>query len=82
MTIQSSLDELISWYDKNKPEAGRTITVKGTADTVSKFAKLGPDGKYRYRDRIIVPLKKSRQQLREEAAAELKATYAAERTSS
>jgi hypothetical protein len=68
-TVRENLDELISWYEKNKPEAGRTITVQATADTLEKFATLGADGKFHYRDRIIVPLRKSRKQIRAEELA-------------
>lgn len=69
MSMKEKLDELIGWYEENKPEAGKEITVQATLDTIEKFATKGVDGKFHYRNRVIVPLRKSRKQIRAEEVA-------------
>lgn len=67
MSIKSQLDELINFYEEHKPKAGREIAVCATANTVRKFCKKR-HGVYRYRDRIIVPIRPVR--TRDEIEAE------------
>lgn len=57
MSVKEKLDKLIDWYEKNKPDSGQRIAVHAAPDTVKKFATIR-DGKYFYRDRLIVPLRK------------------------
>lgn len=67
MSIKTHLDELINFYEQNRPKAGREIAVCATANTVRKFCKKR-NGVYRYRDRTIVPIRKVR--TRDEIEAE------------
>lgn len=64
MNTRTSVDRLIDWYEKNRPDAGRTIRVKVTSTTVQRFAHRPVDGKYIYRGRQIVPLKKTARERR------------------
>jgi hypothetical protein len=64
VSIKKDLDELIAWYDANKPEAGKQIPVRCTRDTVRKFAKrTRKGGAFMYREREIIPMRKSRKEL-------------------
>lgn len=56
MSIKKQLDELITFYEQHRPKAGREIAVCATANTVRKFARKR-GGVYRYRDRVIVPIR-------------------------
>jgi hypothetical protein len=56
MSIKRQLDELITFYERNKPNSGREIPVCATANTVRKFCRKR-DGVYRYRGRVIVPIR-------------------------
>lgn len=65
-SIRARVDRLIDWHEKQ----GQTcdpIRVSATANTVRKFARRR-DGVYRYRKRIIVPIRPVR--TRVEIAAE------------
>lgn len=70
MSIRSQLNELINWYEQHAPKSGDSIKVCATANTVRKFARKR-DGVYRYRNRIIVPIRPVR--TREEILAEKQA---------
>jgi hypothetical protein len=67
MSIKKQLDELITFYERHRPEAGKEIPVCATANTVRKFCKKR-DGVYHYRKRIIVPIRPVR--TRDEILAE------------
>lgn len=67
MSIKKQLDALIDWYEAERPKAGKEIPVCATANTVRKFSKKR-DGVYRYRNRIIVPIRPVR--TRDEIQAE------------
>lgn len=68
MSTKENIDKLISWYEQNNPSAGQLIQVRGTRDTIAKFATLCSDGSYMYRGRTIVPLRKSSKEIRAEEA--------------
>jgi hypothetical protein len=67
MSIKTKVDELIDWYEENRPRAGKEIPIAATANTVRKFARK-KNGVYRYRDRVIVPIRPVR--TRDEIQAE------------
>jgi hypothetical protein len=55
MSVRKKLDELIDWYELNKPDAGRAIKVNATPNTIRKFAKRkSRGGPFVYREREIV----------------------------
>jgi hypothetical protein len=68
MSVRKDLDELISWFERNNPEASRSIQVLATPNTVRRFAKRKRDesgrvirgGPFVYRGREIVPIRKPR----------------------
>lgn len=67
MSIKTSLDELINFYENHRPNSGKEIVVCATANTVRKFCRKR-QGKYRYRNRIILPIRPVR--TRDEREAE------------
>ena len=71
MTVRSSIDALIRWYETNAPvTAGRVLRVDATANTVRKFARKTRGGPYMYRGREIVPARKPRKELEREHEAQ------------
>lgn len=56
MSIKKRLDELINFYEKHRPKNGEEILVCATANTIRKFCRKR-EGVYRYRKRIIVPIR-------------------------
>lgn len=52
---QDRLNDLIDWYEKNKPNAGRVIQVNISPEYLDKFAKKIPDEpkRWNYRGRIL-----------------------------
>ncbi len=65
-SVRSRVDQLIDWYDK-EGKLDASIHVAATINTVRKFARKR-SGMYRYRKRIIVPMRPVR--TRAEIAAE------------
>lgn len=63
-TLQDQVDEVIDWYERYKPDAGKRIEVNCFVADVAKFsstkhaAPVFYDGKIEYRGREIVPVKK------------------------
>lgn len=59
-TVKTDLDNLIDWYDKNKPNnQPLVIPVKAAEATIKKFARM-TGGKWFYRGREITPTKPSK----------------------
>lgn len=64
MSVKSSVDALIKWYETNAPvTAGRILRVDATASTVRKFARKVRGGPYMYKGREIVPGRKPRKEI-------------------
>ena len=53
MNVQAQVDKLISWYEKNKPDAGKQIQCDCGEDALALFATYGTDGHWWYRGRIL-----------------------------
>lgn len=56
MTVRTDIDELVSWYEANKPEV-RQIQVNCRPSTLRKFAKKIRRGPFVYRDHELVPVR-------------------------
>lgn len=52
--VQGQVDELINWYERFKPEAGKEIPIDCTANDLD-FA-MEVNGKHWYRGRILLPV--------------------------
>lgn len=51
------LNELIDWYNKFKPQAGKVIQVRFTTTQLKKFAvPIAGTNKWRYRERVLEQL--------------------------
>lgn len=62
MNVRRALDELIDWYELHAPLAGQEIPVVASVNTVRKFARKRRGQPYRYRERVIIPIRKSRRE--------------------
>jgi hypothetical protein len=64
MSIRDDLDELIDWYEKYKPKAASEIPVRCTWHTLRKFCRKRRvrGGPWFYRDRVIIPIRKTRKE--------------------
>lgn len=51
-TLQDEVDQLITWYEENKPAAGKVIQVERPFDELAAFA-TEIDGKLWYRGRQL-----------------------------
>jgi hypothetical protein len=47
------LNELIDWYQANKPDAGKIIKVRFDEKKLEKFATKQENGLYAYRGRLL-----------------------------
>lgn len=56
-TVQTQVDALIDWYERNAPAMGTCIAVNARPATLATFAKKIRRGPYVYRGRILVPVK-------------------------
>lgn len=56
MTVRAEVDELISWYEANKPEV-KQIPVTCRPGTLHRFAKKIRRGPFVYRDRELIPVR-------------------------
>lgn len=62
MSVKTDLDELIAWYETNKPGV-KVIVACCTKNTLRKFAKRPVrGGPFMYRDREIIPTRKPRKE--------------------
>jgi hypothetical protein len=53
-TDKDVLDELITWYEQNKPEAGKVIKVRFSEKELEKFANAtATPNTYSYRERLL-----------------------------
>lgn len=62
MSVRTSLNKLIDWYESNDPQKGKVIRVDAAPNTVRKFARKKRGGPYIYRNRTIVPTREARTQ--------------------
>lgn len=62
ISAKQRVDDLISWYEQFNPDAGKQVSVRVTSSTVRKFARKS-GGAFMYRDREIVPMRKTRKEL-------------------
>lgn len=56
-TLKDKVDQMITWYEKFKPESGNVIRVDCLASDLKSFATFGTDGKYWYGGRELIPIK-------------------------
>ena len=60
-SLQDEVDDLITWYEKFKPDAGQQLVINCVEADLNKFETLGTDDNYWYRGRHLVPVKQKTQ---------------------